>query len=75
MRRSMANFKGVVSVHQPSPARRDEKGRDSRGVGVGVRTGDERLQDAGIDHEADRTDCAKTQELIQGSTCVGVICR
>lgn len=75
VRRLMADCKDVVSVHQPSPARSSEEGRDSRGVEVRVCADDERLQDAGIYHEADRADHAKAQELIQGSACGGAICR
>lgn len=75
MRRLIVDFKGKASVHQPGRARRGEERWNSCGVRVGVRTDDERLKDAGVYHEADRANHTEAQELIQGSTLGGAICK
>ena len=71
----MANIKGVASVHYPSRASCSEKRRNSRCIGIGVSENDERLQDAGVNHEADCADYAEAQEPTQGSARGGAICR
>lgn len=75
MRRLVADFEGKAAVHQPSSARRNKEGCESRDVGVGLDTDNERLQDAGVYHEADRANQAEAQKPVQDSTRGGAICR
>lgn len=75
MRRLMADLKSVEPVHQPSSARRNEEGGNSRGIWVGMRTDDQCLQDTCVNHKANRANRAEAQKLIQGTTLGGAICK